>query len=123
MAEGPTHRMTGNLTNDRSIRIEYLRSIIPLGEIIKFPAAMTQAQLQQIPKATITKEQADSLFQCAVCFHEFKSNEDEVRKLPCNHMYHDKCIFPWLLNNPSCPTCRAPILNQHDDFEDIIQRK
>lgn len=124
MAEGPPQRVSVYSTNDRASRIELLRSRIPLGEMIEFPPAMTLAQLQQIPKATITKEQADLLFQCAVCFHEFKSNEDEVRKLPCNHMYHDKCIFPWLRNNPSCPTCRAPIPHQEDDdFVDIIQRK
>lgn len=111
------------LTNNRVNRIADYRSRIPLGELIDFPPAMTHAQLQEIPKAIINKEQADSLIQCAVCFHEFKLNEDDVRKLPCNHMYHDKCIFPWLQTNPSCPMCREQLPNQnHEGFEDAIRR-
>lgn len=33
--------------------------------------------------------------QCPVCFEEFKLAE-VVRKLTCNHMFHDECIVPWL---------------------------
>lgn len=111
------------LTNNGVNRIADYRSRIPLGELIEFPPAMTPAQLQEIPMAIINKELADSLIQCAVCFHEFKLNEDDVRQLPCNHMYHDKCIFPWLQTNPSCPTCREPLPNQnHEGFEDAIRR-
>jgi hypothetical protein len=24
----------------------------------------------------------------------------------CQHIFHDKCILPWILENGSCPTCR-----------------
>lgn len=122
MEREPPSRMAVRSTYNRANRIENLRNRIPLGELIEFPPAMTQAQLEELPVAVITNEQADC--QCAVCFHEFQLNENEVRKLPCNHLYHDKCIFPWLLNNPSCPTCRVSLMNDiEEDFEDAIRRK
>lgn len=113
-----------NATNNRANRIENLRRSIPLGELIEFPPAMTEAQLQELPKVTITKAQVKASMECSVCFVKLKSKE-KVRELPCNHMYHEKCIFPWLQTNPSCPTCRAPIMSdqEEEDFEDIISGK
>lgn len=109
----------------RGNRVEEYRSRIPLGELIEFPPAMTQAQLEEIPKAIIKKEHTDLLTQCAICFQEFKLNEDEVRELRCHHMYHDACIFPWLRSNPSCPICRAQMPDQNNvaEFDDVIRRK
>ncbi len=36
--------------------------------------------------------------QCAVCRMEFEGGED-VRVLPCAHVYHPPCIEQWLLLN------------------------
>lgn len=82
---------------------------------------MTDAQLQEIPKATITAEDVQGQTQCAICFEDYALNEEDVRKLPCTHLYHEKCIFPWLKNNASCPICRArmPNATEIDDDSDI----
>lgn len=81
--------------------------------------AMTSEQLQEIPRATISAEQTE--LQCAICFDDFKLNELEVRKLLCNHYFHENCIFPWLRNNASCPVCRSRLpnaSNNNDAFSD-----
>ncbi|KAJ6638279.1 E3 ubiquitin-protein ligase Iruka [Pseudolycoriella hygida] len=107
---------------NRAYRIEEIRESIPFGYLIKFPDAMTAAQMQAIPKVTIAEKQFALRTQCAVCFCYFVSDEIDIRKLPCNHFYHEKCIFPWLQENASCPTCREPLINQEDeDFEDAIR--
>lgn len=124
MAEGSFNRATTNPRYNRAEYIESIRNRIPLGDLIKFPEAMTRAQLQEIPMATITTEHIGLQTKCAVCFLYFTLNEVNVRKLPCDHMYHENCIFPWLKENPSCPICRSQLVNDADEnFEDAIRRK
>ena len=43
---------------------------------------------------------------CSVCKCKYKKNEG-IRKLPCNHTFHKRCIDRWLKNGGvSCPICR-----------------
>lgn len=46
--------------------------------------------------------------QCQVCLEEFKSGDD-IRTLPCLHIYHKKCIDQWLVRNRTCPICKEAI--------------
>lgn len=42
-------------------------------------------------------------FACSICTEDFVIPED-VRVLPCNHMFHPACIDPWLLcKSATCP--------------------
>ncbi|KAI9113684.1 hypothetical protein K1719_014935 [Acacia pycnantha] len=56
---------------------------------------------------------------CAVCLNQLRM-EDEVRELMnCDHVFHRECIDRWLdhdhdNHNPTCPLCRAPLLNSSD---------
>ncbi|KAL7482492.1 hypothetical protein ACHAW6_008167 [Cyclotella cf. meneghiniana] len=40
---------------------------------------------------------------------------DILRVLPCNHYMHKTCVDAWLINNPSCPTCRHSLRELVDD--------
>ncbi|KAF9594686.1 hypothetical protein IFM89_034369 [Coptis chinensis] len=42
---------------------------------------------------------------CTICFDEFEVGS-EVTKLPCKHVFHGKCISPWLHTSHLCPICR-----------------
>ncbi|KAM3324747.1 RING-H2 finger protein ATL70-like [Capsicum chacoense] len=44
---------------------------------------------------------------CSICLVDYKDN-DELRLLPdCDHIFHVKCIDPWLRLHPTCPNCRS----------------
>ena len=35
---------------------------------------------------------------------------DKIKKLNCNHVYHEECLIPWLNKNDYCPMCRQNII-------------
>ncbi|KAF8705814.1 hypothetical protein HU200_031022 [Digitaria exilis] len=45
---------------------------------------------------------------CCICLSKFSSNED-LRELPCTHVFHMECIDKWLQINALCPLCKAEI--------------
>ncbi|KAF6775380.1 hypothetical protein AHF37_05763 [Paragonimus kellicotti] len=55
------------------------------------------------------KEVSSGCDQCAVCIELYRASE-VVRILPCRHVFHKKCIDPWLLEQRSCPLCKLDIL-------------
>ena len=50
----------------------------------------------------------DNFQSCAICLDE---DITSIVKLKCGHLYHKKCIYPWLENNNNCPTCRELVIN------------
>ncbi|TMW55943.1 hypothetical protein Poli38472_008591 [Pythium oligandrum] len=42
---------------------------------------------------------------CPICLIEFEEDED-VRNLPCKHIFHVACIDEWLKRNTTCPMCK-----------------
>ncbi|XP_046546377.1 E3 ubiquitin-protein ligase Arkadia-like [Haliotis rubra] len=45
---------------------------------------------------------------CTICLCEFEEGED-VRRLPCMHLFHIECVDQWLSTNKKCPICRVDI--------------
>ena len=43
---------------------------------------------------------------CTICLSEFEVDED-VRRLPCFHLFHVECVDQWLGQNKRCPICRC----------------
>ncbi|GFS31132.1 hypothetical protein Acr_00g0015800 [Actinidia rufa] len=48
---------------------------------------------------------------CSICLADYKDS-DVLRLLPeCGHVFHCRCIDPWLRVHPTCPICRnSPVL-------------
>ncbi|XP_058767261.1 RING-H2 finger protein ATL70-like [Vicia villosa] len=44
---------------------------------------------------------------CSICLGDYKGS-DMLKVLPdCEHLFHLKCIEPWLRLHPTCPLCRT----------------
>lgn len=78
------------------------------------PPPMQPDSIIQIPKIKITPDQVEAKLQCSVCWDDFSVGE-EVRKLVCDHIFHDNCIVPWLQLHATCPVCRKPQQEPDDD--------
>ncbi|GJN17946.1 hypothetical protein PR202_gb05054 [Eleusine coracana subsp. coracana] len=46
--------------------------------------------------------------QCCICLAQYRDKE-EVRQLPCTHMFHLKCVDRWLRIISSCPLCKQEL--------------
>ncbi|KAL4285842.1 hypothetical protein AHAS_Ahas19G0026600 [Arachis hypogaea] len=45
---------------------------------------------------------------CCICLAKYVDN-DELRELPCFHIFHVGCIDKWLKINASCPLCKYEV--------------
>ncbi|KAL0406437.1 UNVERIFIED_CONTAM: E3 ubiquitin-protein ligase RDUF2 [Sesamum latifolium] len=52
--------------------------------------------------------QDDDGKRCAVCLEDFETRQF-VTLTPCNHMFHEDCIVPWVKRQGKCPVCRFVI--------------
>jgi len=46
--------------------------------------------------------------ECMICLADFDNN-DQLRRLPCGHVYHQPCIDEWLHRCTDCPLCKANV--------------
>ncbi|XP_015914444.1 E3 ubiquitin-protein ligase arkadia-C isoform X2 [Parasteatoda tepidariorum] len=60
-------------------------------------------------------ENEDNLEKCTICLCEFEDDEN-VRRLPCMHLFHIECVDQWLTTNKRCPICRVDIEDHLKDF-------
>eukprot|EP00927_Polykrikos_kofoidii_P066007 TRINITY_DN61685_c0_g1_i1.p1 TRINITY_DN61685_c0_g1~~TRINITY_DN61685_c0_g1_i1.p1 ORF type:complete len:414 (-),score=65.30 TRINITY_DN61685_c0_g1_i1:44-1285(-) len=77
------------------------------------PSKIQAWQLDVLPRRTVPPsgiggEDTD----CAVCCDDYHPG-DEIRTLPCLHMFHAACIDDWLLSDMpgarSCPVCHTHV--------------
>lgn len=46
--------------------------------------------------------------ECCICLNKYRDKE-EVRQLPCSHMFHLKCVDQWLRIISCCPLCKQDL--------------
>ena len=58
----------------------------------------------QIDKIKSYKYDGENI-SCVICQENIEKNND-VKKLSCLHIFHSKCIDPWLTKEKNCPFCK-----------------
>ena len=58
----------------------------------------------QIEKIKSYKYDGENI-SCVICQEIIEKNND-IKKLSCQHIFHSKCIDPWLSKEKSCPFCK-----------------
>ncbi|XP_060517131.1 E3 ubiquitin-protein ligase RNF13 [Cylas formicarius] len=89
--------------------------------IAKFIKDRRRQRRHRLPKSSLKKiptckfQKGDPYETCAICLDDFVEGE-KLRVLPCNHVYHTKCIDPWLTKNRRvCPICKRKVF-AHDEL-------
>lgn len=73
--------------------------------------ALSKNEISKIDKQKFLKEKnvkKGEEEKCPVCLMEFEDKE-EIKKLPCKHMYHPGCIDTWLKRSCKCPICKRDV--------------
>eukprot|EP00815_Leptocylindrus_aporus_P001532 CAMPEP_0116062480 /NCGR_PEP_ID=MMETSP0322-20121206/7785_1 /TAXON_ID=163516 /ORGANISM="Leptocylindrus danicus var. apora, Strain B651" /LENGTH=289 /DNA_ID=CAMNT_0003547797 /DNA_START=530 /DNA_END=1399 /DNA_ORIENTATION=+ len=55
---------------------------------------------------------------CSVCLDDFEDGETVKQLHPCNHLFHEECIKPWLTQRSgNCPLCKVACMPVIEEVE------
>lgn len=77
-------------------------------EVGSVSKGLTKTQVNKLPIVSFSKYQYKKEDKCVICQYEFKNNE-RIRKLPCEHLFHKECVDEWLLKDKACPCCKKEV--------------
>ncbi|XP_074306622.1 E3 ubiquitin-protein ligase MPSR1-like [Silene latifolia] len=87
------------------------------------PAA--KSAVEAMPRVDIRDEgDLADLGECVICLEGYKVGTT-LKKMPCQHGFHERCIEKWLRLHGSCPVCRfvMPVddvdRNRNADGDDV----
>ncbi|KAJ1688471.1 hypothetical protein LUZ63_019861 [Rhynchospora breviuscula] len=70
-------------------------------------------QLSELPQwrfkgTNKSSNRRDENSECCICLAKYKER-DELRQLPCSHVFHQQCVDRWLRIISSCPLCKQEL--------------
>ncbi|XP_057523837.1 RING-H2 finger protein ATL70-like [Amaranthus tricolor] len=105
-SEGHQQRQTQDQDQDRD-RDHIIITIEGIDEdTLKTYPKCLYSQLENNNKIN-NKKETSTINCCSICLADYKG-KDVVRQLgECGHVFHQKCVDPWLRLHPTCPVCRT----------------
>lgn len=100
------------LLNTEALAGGYEERLMEVQEMLTRRNGMSAETINQVVKFRWGQpgheQDMDSQSQCMVCLSDFSADE-EVRKLPCCHIFHANCIDEWLRRCTDCPICKQNV--------------
>ncbi|KAJ4824516.1 hypothetical protein Tsubulata_020709 [Turnera subulata] len=93
---------------EEGVKIGMLLRYLDISYIIDFAALSILYDVHTSKLEDVEIKEPESI--CAVCLDELPM-EYEAKRMPCSHLYHEKCISDWLWKSGTCPLCRYKLLN------------
>eukprot|EP00747_Dinoflagellata_sp_TGD_P211397 gnl/TRDRNA2_/TRDRNA2_84628_c0_seq4.p1 gnl/TRDRNA2_/TRDRNA2_84628_c0~~gnl/TRDRNA2_/TRDRNA2_84628_c0_seq4.p1 ORF type:complete len:297 (+),score=39.77 gnl/TRDRNA2_/TRDRNA2_84628_c0_seq4:183-1073(+) len=66
--------------------------------------AATKSQISTLQVVRFSAKDCDAQCSCAICLSNFRDG-NTLRRLPCGHHFHKRCVDSWLQRNKVCPLC------------------
>ncbi|XP_078084136.1 E3 ubiquitin-protein ligase ARK2C [Mustelus asterias] len=73
-----------------------------------FPHKYKKRLHKDLKEPKEVEEDTDFDEKCTICLCMLEEGED-VRRLPCMHLFHQVCVDQWLATSKKCPICRVDI--------------
>lgn len=81
---------------------------------------LDEFQFQDIHKFIDKKnENLDDV--CSICLEKFDII-DIIKKLPCEHIFHKKCLLKWLKESDLCPLCKDDLNEELKKQKEELQK-
>jgi len=82
----------------------------------------SQSAIEECPTIKITENHVKEDNSCTICMQPWTIGE-EVKELPCLHVFHYDCIVPWLTMHGLCPVCRFDLKTDSGTYERYKKKK
>ncbi len=93
---------------------EDYEDLLRLDENIRTSRGLSEAQIERLPRHTVTQAPkapaGETPVPCAICLDPVEKGQ-EMRRLPCLHYFHSKCVDRWLRTRATCPVCQLSVLD------------
>ncbi|CAG9579806.1 unnamed protein product [Danaus chrysippus] len=88
------------------------------GEWPRLPPPASKESVKNLKEVKIEDENQN----CPICLKKFNIN-DTAKVMPCQHLFHEKCILTWLNQTNSCPFCRHELPTDDEAYEAFKKEK
>ena len=99
------------------LRLALMNSMQDASSKPKAPPPASRDSLSQLKTGRAGSRKALLTEKCVVCSENFKPC-DTFSQLPCNHVFHQACLLPWLQSTNTCPICRYELPTDDASYEE-----
>ena len=94
---------------ETKFEMKFVRGLVCRGRNIPIQGNQSIQDVQiedgDVVDVVVSNEEEDGDGKCAICLNDIKMSEKRGA-LPCNHIFHIKCIMTWSKIDRSCPLCK-----------------